>query len=369
MKKYISVFALAITFLLPSLAFAQSSPVRCSPGASQCPVLLQTYSGLEGNQTYNGARGPSEFQMGDGWTGSTTAAYISDYSQDVSSGGSGPILLDFYFEAYSGSDYLTDEENNCQFEGSMPTHSISTSTVEMDYLTGDCNFNPAYYYLATFRISSSQYGNGGFYTAADASTATPANVNSDGTPRWYNFYSAPLIPQFIVEGVGGSILPGNLPGSTLSGLSTSSVTSLCGSTFSTSTSILGDLGSGLAWGTCSAFAFLFVPDASAINNFSNITPALEATFPISWIVDIRGILQGASATSTNSYINLSLDFGTSTSALGVTDLTVISTSTLSQYLPDSVRNSALVLEGAVFWLAAASYIYRDLQRIWNKPIS
>lgn len=154
------------------------------------------------------------------------------------------------------------------------------------------------------------------------------------------------------------------------GVQASSTSALCaGLSTATSSGFLSGLANDFSYGICYSVSFLLVPNQTSINNFSSINSQLNQKFPISWISNIRTILETGAASSTDNFINLDINFGTTTQKIGVGNLVVISTSTLSQYLSDSTRNSFKLLLTTIFWLTATAFIYRDLQKIWNKNIT
>lgn len=122
-------------------------------------------------------------------------------------------------------------------------------------------------------------------------------------------------------------------------------------------------------GICNVLTFLFVPSDASLSAFlENKNVLVETRFPFSWLTDMREIFNEITATTTENFINLSLDFGTTTEILGFNDLEVISTSTISKYLSTETRTSLKTLLATVFYLLAAGFLYRSVQGFWHKQV-
>jgi len=171
------------------------------------------------------------------------------------------------------------------------------------------------------------------------------------------------------EGTGESlpISPG-LPGFTDYGIATSSQAVYCYQNFASSTGFMDSVGLSISQGICNVGVFLFIPSSASIMGWNSNLNSLSSRAPFRWIGQMRTSLEGLTASSTDNYINLTLNFGTTTAILGFTQLTVISSTTLSKYYPDSIRTSTRNLIGIVFILLGVSFIYRDLQRVWHKQV-
>jgi len=151
----------------------------------------------------------------------------------------------------------------------------------------------------------------------------------------------------------------------LNTISTTTVSQLCQS--NSSGSFLDAAASSFANGLCHAGVFLFVPSQEVTNGFLTQKNILvEQKFPFSWITDLRSQLEGLSASSTENFFNLTINFGSTTQMFGFTELTVISTSTMNTYLSTSTRNAIKNLLATMFYLAAIYFIYRQIQGVWHK---
>jgi len=191
-----------------------------------------------------------------------------------------------------------------------------------------------------------------------ADVTTRSNLSSDfvfGYLTSDGISSVPLVP--------------GITGFTDVGISTTSQQIWCNQNFSTTTGLLDNLGQSISLGICNVGVFLFVPNTSAISQFTTgWTTLTTSNFPFSWITNLRDILDAYVATSTENFPSLTIAFGTSTSILGMTSLEVISTSTIGTYLSDSTRESIQLLLATIFYLLAASFVYRNLQNVWHKRV-
>lgn len=149
--------------------------------------------------------------------------------------------------------------------------------------------------------------------------------------------------------------------------SSTNLDEFCGE-IATSTGFLDSIGSSFSNGICRTFAYFFIPNTQAVLEFQGISSQITSKFPFAWAADIQEIYREQVATTTSNFINLTIPFGTSTQIFGFQNLTVISTSTMSQYLPESVRLSIKTLIAALFYLLAAAFIYRSIQHIWHKQV-
>jgi len=264
-----------------------------------------------------------------------------------------------------------------QFSDATPKIDVVSATINNSYVTDSNGFlnitgitpvvlNPESFYF--IRLNSSGVGN----------TITYPFVGSDVYPNFppgYGFHlptqatSTTAIYFNLFSGSAPPLTGYVLPETTLSAFASSTVATLCDSNFATSTGFLDSVGSSISNGLCRVGAFLFVPNVSTINQFQQSWSTLTTTsFPFSWITDTRTILEGYVATTSEAFPSISIDFGSSTESLGFTTLDVISTSTISYYLPDSTRTLIKTLLASMFYLLAIGYIYRDLQSIWNKQV-
>jgi len=139
----------------------------------------------------------------------------------------------------------------------------------------------------------------------------------------------------------------------------------CTGNFATSSSILDSLGASVSYGFCVSFSYLFLPSTDSLEQFSNFTPTLQAKIPFSYVYELQTIFGGLSASTTAnlSSVSYTLPAIGSTTPMGSflpSTLTVLSTSTIAQYLPDNVRNSLLGLQRIALWLGFVLMMYRRI---------
>lgn len=147
--------------------------------------------------------------------------------------------------------------------------------------------------------------------------------------------------------------------------SSTDLDSFCGE-IATSTSFVDSIGSSFGNGICRTFAYFFVPNTQSISQFGMLSTEVASKFPFSWAVDIRNLLGSYSTTSEDAFINVSISLGDAGDALGLSNVQVISTSTISTYMSDGVRSAFKTLISAILYLLAVSFIYYSLQNIWHK---
>lgn len=152
-----------------------------------------------------------------------------------------------------------------------------------------------------------------------------------------------------------------VPTTEASGVGFSGAVAFCNDAFASSTGI----GSTIGNGACIAAGFLFIPTPASVSAFQDIPNSIQQAFPFSWVSQMRTILAASQASSTENFVNLSINFGTTTAKLGLSTVDIISTTTISKYLTEGQRNAIKALLAAVFYLGAASFIYRSLQNIWQ----
>jgi len=147
--------------------------------------------------------------------------------------------------------------------------------------------------------------------------------------------------------------------------SSSTLASTCAG-FSTTTSLLGEIASGVSQGFCQASSFLFVPSASSLNSFSQLP--LRTVIPFSYFTDVYDIVTGASASSTENFpvysIGLSqIDFSSSTpiGPLLPSSLTFLISTTISRYLPAGMHDTMFFLAEAAIWVTVMFHLYHRIR--------
>lgn len=169
---------------------------------------------------------------------------------------------------------------------------------------------------------------------------------------------------YITSGEGAQLpIVAGIPGFTDVGISTTSQQQYCYGNFGTSTGLLDSVGQSISLGLCNAAVFLFIPSSNAIGQFYNLASTTTGKIPFSYVFDIRNVFAAMSASSTSNFFSVALAFPdiTSSTPIGTiipTTITFLSTSTISTYIPDSVRLTFLNFQRMFLWLAFGFMIYR-----------
>ncbi len=126
----------------------------------------------------------------------------------------------------------------------------------------------------------------------------------------------------------------------------------------------GPLGIGYSLNSiCNFVLGLFRPDAPALNPYTNSLELLSTKFPFSWFYSVQSNLYQISTTTSNGMATLSLDL-TSTS-IPIT-INILSTTSVSQFLPDPARNFLRTIIAASLWLLFISMILVSVHRIFER---
>ena len=310
--------------------------------------------------------------IGTGYTGTTTGAEVAaQYSLgsivNHPFDSSGPVSL--ILTSYSDPGYST-AVGQCDYEssssaGNYPIVSpfVDLTAIDQSDLpdgSSGCNLEPQYYVQIEYQWfwgQTNTYLGPAYVFGSGATTSLGTVVSNTFSNLWF--------PQFAVVGSGFQITPT----ASSSGLLLSGALTFCANAFASSSApaIESDFGVGL----CDVAGFLFIPNQSSVQSFQNETAGFDTHVPFSWFLGMQSILQGFYATtSSGGFIDLYIPFGTTTAPVGITgNLDIISTTTLSKYLPDPIRLTLMNLMAVAFYLLAFSYIYQDVKRIWNKPVT
>lgn len=171
-------------------------------------------------------------------------------------------------------------------------------------------------------------------------------------------------------GVSLGIVPG-VSGYTDVGISTTSQQVYCYQNFASTTGFLDSLGASVSQGVCNVAVFLFVPSSIAIANWQNLGSSTKSRIPFSYMYEAAAAYSTLTASSSNNFINVSLDMSSWASSSLVTlpsQWVVLSTSTVSQYYPDPIRITFRALMATALYLGLALWLYRKGQRALHKPV-
>lgn len=153
------------------------------------------------------------------------------------------------------------------------------------------------------------------------------------------------------------------------GVATSSITAFCNGTLSTSTSILGQAASDFAFGTCVSFAFLFVPNSTAMSQFNDLSSTTRSKLPI--IDQVTQVAANLTASSTQNLPVYSLnlhDLGIgSTTAIGniLPNFDALSSSTINHYAPAGALDALRALGSAAIWLAFVLDVFFTTRNLFS----
>jgi len=167
------------------------------------------------------------------------------------------------------------------------------------------------------------------------------------------------------------IAPG-IPGFTDQGIATTSQATYCNSNFSTSSGLFDSIGQSISIGFCQVGAFLFVPSTQSISNFQSLASTSQNKIPISYFYDINNYYVTLTASSSDTVPTFviplhDLNIGSST-PLGnlMPNIDFFSTTTISKYLPDSIRVAMLFLASSAIWVGVLTYIWERTRRMKHK---
>lgn len=351
--KYISYKILAaLGVLLTGLFFG-------TPFVFASTILQQPYGIVQ--NTYPLAPAPSaagwEFSLGNySLSGSTSPQLVSVWTNNSGGSASFHTLWTLSITGYSDAGY-SSQISYCQIRRN------TTSTTETGFQVGTevssetglgCNFNSLYYYKITFTG----------LTLNNGYSQTFSGVNSSVAPLTFVSTNTDLaVPAFIIGGVFQSLDPNLINGGNPSGVSTSTIQQFCNSTYATSTGWFSDISNGVTYGLCTAFAFLFVPDQSILQRFSDLSSTTKSKIPFSYFYGINALYSSLTASSTANLPSYGYDlpvFGTTTAIGNVlpTHLDILSTTTISKYYPDSIRNTFLLLGSFAIWGSLILILYK-----------
>lgn len=117
-------------------------------------------------------------------------------------------------------------------------------------------------------------------------------------------------------------------------------------------------------GMCKIAAFLFIPSNYSLAQYTLLASTTQAKIPFSYAYGVRDIVNGFSAaSSTNNFPTTNIPFpniATGTPFDGFIPSTIgsLSTTTISTYLPDSIRLTLLNFQRLALWLTLGFLVYR-----------
>lgn len=135
--------------------------------------------------------------------------------------------------------------------------------------------------------------------------------------------------------------------------------------FASSTTLAASCNSGnlLGDGICTGFAFLFAPNPNVLNAFFSIPNQLESKFPFSIFYSVQGAFSTLTASSTANLGTVTINFASvdvsTSSAFGplLPNVTVLSTSTITHFMPAGFWAALQFLIACALWIGLATDIF------------
>lgn len=335
-------FSLAV-FFLPFFASAQSGP-----------TIILSQGQLDATSTQHSGVDTAQFvaQVGNGWSGNASSTVVAAKINGINVGTGQMVRVDI--DAYASSTYTTSVAT-CTYDSTGLTGNYD-GFIQLSHLfqniNNGCTFDPSLFYTVTVLYHDAGWSHIGQYYGS-LTNSKGWNWSTTGGPA--GFYA-----MFDVLGTSWALIPTT----TSSGVFFSGAVDTCNGLFASSTGIGATIGNGL----CIAAGFLFIPNSQSVQSFFDIPQTLAQTFPFSWGVQARGILQNETASSTgDTFLNLHVSVGATTSSFYIADVPLISTSSLAGYAGwDNVRLTLRNILAVSFYLLALYAIYETIAKIWYK---
>jgi len=338
-------------FLLPSIASAQLGHfVIISQGDQATGETGATVSShFHSAEWY--------IDIGTGWQGTTTGAFLNASWTDIGSPYSNYPLVFRIDEGSIGS-------KACEFRGvGSPPLSGDNARGATQLTFNTCSggaslvFDPTkHYYLdIIYQWTDTQAGNFKYYGSAVNTkpwTATPQAFTSIDNPQF--------IPYFAIVGNGFQITPTQED----SGVFFSGATAFCNDAFASSTGI----GSYIGNGFCLALGYLFIPTPASLQQFGDVMTVFPNTLPFAYYYDVQTILDNATASTSENFKTFSIDFNSvdfaTSTAMGhilpTTNFEFLSSTTISQYVSPSMHDTLFFLARSGIWVTVMLVLYRRI---------
>jgi len=354
MKKHLFLVAAFLAF--PFFASAQAGPqVLVGQG-----IVDHTFN-MAGSAYPSNFTATWTYTLGTGLTGTTTTAYLYGTYGSQTSSQNYPAILFLY--SFADSQYSTATSTCAQFFVNYPSGNpfpAQDGYIQLNPTNGTgCVMNPHAYYKAQIQFSNGINPSGPTFPmvirGVDYSTKNYSiEYGTDVAST-----SRPFFPMFSLDGGSWTLIAT----SSASSFSLSGAQAFCNDAFASSTGIGASLGNGL----CVSLGFLFIPSSNAVDDFVGIPLQIAQTFPFSWLVQMRSLLEASTASTSDSFVSVESNFGTTTGHGGfyVQNLYLVSTSSMARFFPDSLRNTFKTVLGVGFWMLGALFLYRKLNNVWH----
>lgn len=240
---------------------------------------------------------------------------------------------------------------------------LSGTTDASGFLNAPCSFTaqgfPFFYAFVVFPHTThsmpfqSFLGTNGtagviIYYSTQSTNAIATTTNNS---FYYQVYSGNSPQQFFTPAPG------------FAGFATSTVAQTCDNSFATSSGFLDSVASSISNGMCRVLSFLFVPSPTVMSQYALLASTTQGKIPFSYVYGAQAIFSTLTASTTGNLVSVAYDLPniSSSTPLGSfypTHIVGLSTSTISTYLPDSIRNTLLNMQRVVLWAGFLFLMYR-----------
>jgi len=123
---------------------------------------------------------------------------------------------------------------------------------------------------------------------------------------------------------------------------------------------------------CEAFSFVFVPNPNVLSQWALLPQVILGKFPFSWFTGIQTTYAGLVASTTPNFLPVAINFhdagvgSTTPFANLLPNVTVLSTTTISTYIPTPVWNFMQGLIAFALWLGLADFIFFEVRNEMHK---
>jgi len=359
LPKYLSNIGFAMwiwgVFLVPN-AFAQSSFLLSGQG-----VLSTSGSALVGSSAN---QGQWIYRIGTNLSGDSTGAFVAVDMTTLRTNGQWLFVT---LVGYTNSSYST-ATTSCMYSTqdlAIDIYTASEPTFLTHYSGADtgvspCSLKPDLYYEIQVLMQNAYGGVTGDYIDSSGltfygSSATTTNLYSNS---FNNASTTVISAYYALVGDNFQITPDSAD----SGILLSGAVSYCNGVLASTTGI----GASIANGFCIALGFLFVPTPDSLQQFSAFADVLKQKIPFSYAYGVYDSFNGLTASSTENLESFSItglgNFASSSpySTVIPSSIDIISTTTISKYYPDPVRNSMLFLASCAIWFVLILAIYHRI---------
>lgn len=137
------------------------------------------------------------------------------------------------------------------------------------------------------------------------------------------------------------------------------------STLASITEQCAEAGNVFARGICWSFAYLFIPNPTVFNQYVGLASTTAQKFPFSYVVGIYELLGTLQASTSKNMISPHIDFASvdpaASSSFGtiLPDITILSTSTIQQYMPSGMWNIIYFWMQGALWLGLGFKVFKE----------